>query len=497
MENLILINVTFSETRVALSENGAISEIYIERKSHPRIVGNIYKGRVGKIVPGMQAAFVDIGLDKSGFISVEDVTEEPFWAFLGGEEGEEEYHKPKAQPSLIQDMLREGQEVLVQVIKEPSGGKGPKLSSNVAIPGKYLVLLGTADIVGISRRIVSKEERSRLSALVNKAKPPGIGFIVRTASEDAPEGEILSELRYLTGTWDEIKRRSDGKSAPVLLYEEPSLYIRAIRDLATGDLKKIIVDSKEVYREIIAYLKSRYIGTDVAVELHEDPTPLFTRYGVEEEINRIYEKKVWLKSGGYLIIDLAEALTVIDVNTGRYLKGTTQDETIYNINVEAAIEIARQIRLRNLVGIIVIDFIDMKDQNKRKEVFRVFTEALERDKARSVILEMSPFGVVQMTRQRVRENLLSMISEPCEVCGGTGYVKSLESTVYEMLRLIKYNVQRGPITKITVKGDEKLISLLETIEGENLKRFVAELGVGLHIIPLKGEKHGYYELIAT
>jgi ribonuclease G len=481
MESIVLINVTFNETRVAVIENGLLAELYLERKSQPQIVGNIYKGKVGKIVPGMQAAFIELGLEKSGFISAEDVHEDSFLEFFLEEEEPQNYKK--ATKHLIQDVLREGQEVLVQVLKESTGGKGAKLSSYIALPGKYLVLLGTADLVGISRRIEDKEERKRLSDFIKQSKPKGIGFIARTASMGKTEDEIQQDMEHLIGLWQDIKKKSEEYKAPVLLYEEPSLNIKTIRDLITNEVKSIIVDSNEAYQEISNYLSSRFPGFNSKIELYSDHTPLFVQFGVESEIKRIFEKKVWLKSGGYLIIEETEALTVMDINTGKYLSGDNHEETIFDINVEAASEAARQIRLRNLVGIIVIDFIDMKNRHKKEEVFETFAEALRKDKARSVILDMSPFGVVQMTRQRVRESLLKTLAEPCGHCGGIGYEKSKETVSYEIMRELKIHIARPFTKKILIHANPYVIKTLKELEQKNLKQLEEEYSVEILFEP--------------
>ena len=369
MENQILINVTFNETRVAVMESGSVAELYIERKSTPRIVGNIYKGKVGKVVPGMQAAFIDIGINKSGFISVEDVQEESLYEFFleKGEEAAQDFSKQ--QNNLIQDILREGQHVLVQVLKESVGGKGAKLSSYIAIPGKYLVLLGTIDIVGISRKIEETEERDRLTELLNKIKPEGIGLIARTASFGISEEELEYDMKELLSIWEKVKKSNEEINGPSLIYEEPRLYLKAARDFVSNGMNKILVDSKEAYKEIKDFLKINFPDSIADVQFYNDTEPLFTKYGIEKDIKKIFNKKVWLKSGGHIIIEEAEGLTVVDVNTGRYKSGKGQEDTIYNINVEAALEIVRQIRLRNLVGIIVIDFIDIKNRQLREDVY--------------------------------------------------------------------------------------------------------------------------------
>ncbi|HEX9830286.1 MAG TPA: Rne/Rng family ribonuclease [Thermodesulfobacteriota bacterium] len=481
MESIVLINVTYNETRVAVIENGLLAELYLERKSQPQIVGNIYKGKVGKIVPGMQAAFIELGLEKSGFISAEDVHEDSFLEFFLEEEEPQNYKK--ATKHLIQDVLREGQEVLVQVLKESVGGKGAKLSSYIALPGKYLVFLGTADLVGISRRIEDKEERKRLSDFIKQSKPKGIGFIARTASMGKSEDELRQDMEHLMGLWTEIKKRSEEPKAPMLLYEEPSLNIKTIRDLITNDVKSIIVDSSEAYQEISNYLSSRFPGSNSKLELYSAPTPLFLQFGVESEIKRIFEKKVWLKSGGYLIIEETEALTVMDINTGKYLSGDNHDDTIFDINIEAASEAARQIRLRNLVGIIVIDFIDMKTRQRKEEVFQTFAEAMKKDKARSVILDMSPFGVVQMTRQRVRESLLKTLAEPCGHCGGIGYEKSKETASYEIIRELKVHIARPFTRKLSVYANPDVVKSLKELEQKNLNQLEQEYSVEILLEP--------------
>jgi ribonuclease G len=494
MENLILINVTFDETRVAVTESGTLVELYIERKSNPRTVGNIYKGKVGKIVPGMQAAFIDLGLERSGFISVEDVYEDSFIEFFLEEE--EAQSQKKKGKFLIQDVLREGQEVLIQVLKESTGGKGAKLSSNIALPGKYVVLLGIVDLVGVSRKIENEEERKRLNELIKNSKPKGLGFIARTASMGKSEEEIHQDMVSLIKLWEEIKTRADIEKAPVLLYEEPSLQIRAVRDLISSEVKSIIVDSIEAYRDISDYFLARFPEFNTNIELYRDNIPLFTQFGIEPEIKKIFEKKVWLKSGGYLIIEEAEALTVIDINTGRYLSGDTQEETIFKINIEAATEAARQIRLRNLVGIIVIDFIDLKNRSKRDEVFHTFIEALKEDKARSSIQEMSSFGVVQLTRQRVRESLLKNLAEFCSYCDGLGYVKSKETSLYEIIREIKSYIVRPLVRKILVRANTNVIKTLEELERENIKQLEVQFSKEILFEPIDDYDFKHFEIKA-
>ncbi len=492
MDNQILINVTFNETRVAVMEKGSVAELYIERKTTPRIVGNIYKGKVGKVVPGMQAAFIDIGMDKAGFISVEDVQEDSLYDFfLENEEEDSAQYIRKQQKNLIQDILREGQHVLVQVLKESVGGKGAKLSSYVAIPGKYLVLLGTLDIVGISRKIEDNEERERLSESIKKLKPQGAGLIARTASAGVSEEELAKDLKELLSIWEEVKKANEEKSGPSLIYEEPKLYIKAVRDFVSTEVTKILIDSDSAYSEVTDYLKRNFPDSNVDVELYKDSTPLFLKYGVENEIKKIFKKKVWLKSGGHIIIEEAEGLTVVDVNTGRYQSGKDPEETIYNINVEAALEIVRQIRLRNLVGIVVMDFIDLKNRQLRDGVSEVFVEALKRDKARSVVIEMSSFGVIQMTRQRLRESILKELAEPCFYCEGTGYLKSISTISYEIIRDIKKRLTKPVNKKITVQANSVVIKGMLDSEKDNLKQLEEEFGIEIEYKTVEGRIEKY------
>ncbi len=492
MENLVLINQTFNETRVAVIENGLLSELYIDRESSTRIAGNIYKGRVGKVIPGMQAAFVNIGLERSGFISVEDVREEPiFDLFLDDEEDDtSSYLRSRARPS-IQDILRDGQEVMVQVLKESVGEKGAKLTSYAAIPGKYLVFLGTLDIVGVSRKIVDETERTRLSSIIKAIKPEGVGLIARTASMGKSDTEIRGDMEYLIEMWSRVMDKYDKQKSPCLLYEEPKLYLKAARDIVSMDADKVIVDSPEVYSEIINYIQTRGDLSDVSIELYEKDEPLFDKFKLEQEIHKIYDKKVWLKSGGYLIIEEAEGLTVVDVNSGKYHSGKDQEETIFNINMEATKEIVRQIRLRNLVGIIVIDFIDLKNRELRDQIGAEFNESLKRDKARSVVLEMSTFGVVQMTRQRQRESVISELSEECDQCNGHGYIKSRETILYEILRGIKRQVAKPSIQKIVVQANPEVIERLMETEGENLKELESKNGNEIELRPIESRMDKY------
>lgn len=471
MKTQIFINTTFNETRVSVFEDGKLSELYIERNFEPQIVGNIYKGRIGKIVPGMQAAFVDIGIEKSGFISVEDVYEESLIEYFL----EEKENIPERKSGqLIQDILKENQEVIVQVIKEPVNEKGPKLSSYIGIPGKYTVLLGTIDMTGISRKIEDQDERERLTNIINSNKPDNLGFIARTASTGMDKDDIIDDMNNLVSTWEKIRTLSENSPSPSLLYEEPKLYLRAVRDFITSDVEEIVIDSEDTFNDIFSYISKFQPEKKPIIKAYSGKVPLFEKYGIENEIAKLYNRKVWLKSGAHLIIEEAEGLTVVDVNTGKFVSDKDHEEAIFKINLEAARESARQIRLRNLVGIIVIDFIDMRNQDYREKLYENFVESLKYDKARTVVHPMSPFGVIQLTRQRIRESVLKSLSESCTVCNGTGFVKSRDTISYEILRQLRYLLEKVEPAAVRIKASREIIDNLKRIEGENIKKIINE-----------------------
>jgi len=478
MRNQILINSTFNETRVALVEENTLAEIYVERSLSPQMVGNIYKGRIEKIVPGMQAAFVDIGSGKAGFISVEDVYEDSFPDFIDIEDRK----KLNTSRQSIQDKLVQGQDLIVQVIKEPVHGKGPKLTSNVSIPGKHLVLIAAANIVGISHKIEDEEERERLIEIISRLKPENLGFIARTFSEGIREKELSREIKSLVKIWSRIKKSYEKRKRPNLIYETPSLTIRAVRDLVTYNIDEIIIDDENLFSEIKKYLTKTYIHKNIKIKNYKSSQPLFEKYNIDKEVNEIYKKKVWLKSGGFLIIEETEGLTVIDVNTGRYTGKSDQNKTLLKINLEAAGEILRQIRLRNLVGIIVIDFIDLKDPALRKKVFSTVKKGTKNDKARTVIQDISQFSVLQLTRQRTRESILNTLADPCQTCMGIGRIKSKDTISYEILRKIKHLANKPKIKHITLEAHSDIIDNLLKKEEENINSIQESKGFEIKFI---------------
>ncbi len=447
MPNELIINSRPHETRVALIENGVVAELHIERKTGQELIGNIYRGRVVRVLPGMQAAFVDIGLDRSAFLYVSDVhqdfmdLEQMMLRNSGAseevlDEGTEE-DEPESLRGIsfnIEDLLHEGQDILVQISKEPIGTKGARLTSHISLPGRHLVLMPNVNHIGISRRIEDSEERERLRTLIQELRPDNVGFIVRTASEGSDRSKLKSEMDFLQKLWASIQERIAKASSPGLLYKDLTISRRSVRDLFTREVDRLVIDSREEYDHIMEFIETFVPSLKYSVELYEGPDPIFDFYDIEMEISRALEKKIWLKSGGYIVIELTEALTAIDVNTGSYVGTRNLEETILKTNLEAVKEIAYQLRLRNLGGLIVIDFIDMEKKANRERVFTVLKEALSRDKAKTHILRMSELGLIEMTRKRTRENLNRLLTAPCFYCEGRGSLKSMKTICYEIFR---------------------------------------------------------------
>jgi ribonuclease G len=673
MANVLLINAAGGETRVALVENGSITEYYLDRKRDRGIVGNIYKGRVVRVLPGMQAAFVDIGLEKAAFLYVSDVFYDPDFSeqefdltegehaeheelpapeqieeaeararaeqaeavaapAAGGpiaegaaqaadvvpaaqessaevaptaegavnppssmasdatpseapvdanghaddasngsaeddeyeddpevlevivQEGAEQSAVPAAQAAAvpagesatpaggslsaprppqaareatregggrrrrrrrrgggggndvkrangqapvaradapsdkehrrgngehrgeargggvqIQDLLKEGQEVIVQVVKDPIGTKGARITSHISLPGRHLVFMPTVDHVGISRRIDNEKERKRLREIINRMRPPGTGFIVRTVAEGVSEDKLVADIRFLIQEWNEVGKSKDQKPAPALLHPDLEMVLRATRDLFTNDVSKLVIDDRDEYEKVLAFVETLDPALKAQVELYTGEDPIFDAYGVEQEIRRALNRKVWLKSGGYLIIDQAEALVAIDVNSGRYVGKKNLEETITRINTEAAKEIVYQLRLRNIGGIIIIDFIDMDKPQNREKVFKALQEALGRDRAKTNVLKISELGLVEMTRKRVRESLGRMLNEACPYCEGKGYVRSKVTVVYEIFREIRREAPNFSEPTLVVNCHPEVAKILQNEERVELR----------------------------
>ncbi|MDK2778549.1 MAG: ribonuclease G [Pseudomonadota bacterium] len=418
----ILMNVTPTETRVAVVENGVVQEIFIERTNHRGLVGNIYKGKVVRVLPGMQAAFVDIGLERAAFIHAAEI-------------GNGDSSTP------ISQLVHEGQSLVVQVTKDPIGTKGARLTTQLAIPSRYLVYMPGADHVGVSQRIEEEGERERLKQLVNECMAAeGLtgeaGFILRTAAEGVGTDEILADTRYLRRLWRKLEERIRDNKKPSLIYDELPLSLRTLRDYARPEVSKIFIDSRETFGKIEQFVQQYVPEVADRIGYYPGPRPLFELYSVEDEIQRALERKVPLKSGGYLVIDQTEAMTTIDVNTGGFVGRRNLEETIFKTNLEAATAIGRQLRLRNLGGIIILDFIDMIDPEHQRQVLRMLEKVLEKDHAKTKISGVSELGLVEMTRKRTRESLEQMLMEPCPHCDGRGSVKTAETICYEIFREI-------------------------------------------------------------
>jgi ribonuclease G len=485
--NTLVITVDIAETRVALIEQGKITELFVEREQERSPVGNVYLGKVTRVLPGMQAAFIDIGLDRAAFLHVEDVVlHEDMDALLerdeeGGEEeaapgGDEEEGAPegaaaprkRAQPrkvsrsTPIRDVLKEGQTLMVQVSKGPIGTKGARVTSHVALPGRYVLYLPTVDQVGISKRIGNKLERQRLRESIEAVKPPQGGFIVRTMASGLTKKLLKADVGYLVKQWDEVaQRHAVVKTVPALLYEDLDITLRAARDYFTEDVQKIVIDSDREFERLRNFVGVFLPERIDDIERYDGRDPIFDEYGIEDEISRALSRKVPLPSGGYLIIDQAEALTAIDVNTGRFTgKGRDVEETIYQTNLEAVEEIAYQLRFRNIGGLIVLDFIDMERAQNREKVHRALIAVLKKDRATTTITKVSDLGLIEMTRKRTRESLGRTLLEPCFYCDGTGHLQSKSTICHEILRQIRR--ERDSLTgyKIVINAHPAICDML-------------------------------------
>ncbi len=624
MSSILVINAAGRETRVALIENGHIAEFYLERKKDKGIVGNIYKGRVVRVLPGMQAAFVDIGLEKAAFLYVTDIfydpdfsraqfeltegeheeggdsvevpehSEEALAQTVGQEvlaevaeakpeiaegatapileagpppvqatngpepappaeaplpvaeavappegvpapatsseptsEGEErgERRSPREermrhrhgpfgsaqgrddrarnrdpdkfrprQPAKIEDLLKVGQEVLVQISKDPIGSKGARLTSHISIPGRHLVFMPTVDHVGISRRIANEKERRRLRETVDRLRPAGTGFIVRTVAENVPQEKLESDIRFLIEVWNACVRRNEKMNGPGLLHPDLDLILRATRDLFARDVEKLVVDDRDEYERVLTFVTAQDPALRDRILLHENEEPIFDAYGIEQELNRAVQRKVWLKSGGYLVIDQAEALTAIDVNSGRYVGKKSLEETITKINVEAAKEIVYQLRLRNIGGIIICDFIDMEKPSNRDRVFKTLQEALGRDKAKTNVLRISELGLVEMTRKRVRESIGRVLHEDCAYCDGRGFVKTATSICYQIFREIRREAPNYKEPVLVINCNNDVAKLLAGEERQELRHLMDRYNKSILVKVQQGYHREQYDI---
>lgn len=445
MKTEIIINAATQETRIAILEDSRLAEILVERPDNERLVGNIYKGTVTSVLPGMQAAFIDIGLERSAFLHARDIGGSPERFGEDAEEEDVEDERPgrrtngsDARYTPIQNLLTKGQEVIVQVTKEPIGTKGPRVTTDISLPGRFIVLMPYADHIGVSRKISNWAEKRRLKQLVTSLRTENCGVIVRTVADGKGEDELVKDINALNRIWARIRRKAKRLAAPALIHSELGMTTSLIRDLFSDDVERVVVDSKPVYRDIITYLKGTAPHLRSRVVHHTDKEPIFDAFGIEEEIQNATNRRVPLRKGGFLVIDHTEAMVTIDVNTGRYVGRNNQEATILNINLEAANEIARQLRLRDIGGIIVIDFIDMMAEANKRRVLEEFLRPLRHDRSRINVGEhISEFGLLEMTRQRVRPSLLYTFSVPCPACKGVGRVESTDTTVTKIERWLK------------------------------------------------------------
>ncbi len=465
MGETLVINHGPSETRVALLSNGVPVELYVERDRDRSVVGNVYRGKVVRVLPGMQAAFVEVGLDRTAFLYVDDALVDPeMVAAEGATDGFRNSSKHD-----IGAILKTGQEVLVQVQKEPIGTKGARLTRQITVPGRNLVYMPFNPHIGVSRRIENEEERERLRAVMQESSSEvGGGFIVRTAAEGIEGEKLRREVRLLKQMWDDIERRGASGPTPDMIFEDLDLVLRATRDLFTDEVDGIIADNEEDYERIRSFVKSFAPGEESRVKLHDPYEPIFDHYGIEVEIERALERRVWLKSGGYIVIDQAEALTVIDVNSGRFVGKSSLEDTITQINLEAVKEVVYQLRLRNVGGIVIIDFIDMATSANRDKVLGALEEALKHDKAKTTIVRMSEIGLVELTRKRVRESLGQMLTEPCPYCKGRGFVKSEQTVASEVLRAIARHMHRERAPTVLVNMHPGVADYLYAYDDEHI-----------------------------
>jgi ribonuclease G len=533
----IIINSTPHEARVALLEDNTLAEIHIERAQQRNIAGNLYKGRVTRVLPGMQAAFIEVGLEKAGFIHVSDL----FGGQLPSGFFEEDEHDDLDEPddpeemslddipdedaaettpvagtngkkkdagrrgrrerfahhAPLEERIKKNQEILVQVTKEPIGTKGCRLTSHISLPGRHLVYTPTVGHIGVSRRIADPKERKRLRDIVQELRPPEGGFIVRTACEGLTKKEMQDDMRFLLKLWGGIAKKAESTSAPALLHDDMDVSLRIIRDLFSADIHEVIIDAQPDYDRVKEFVSAFLPRLASRVKLHERQEAIFDHYNVESQIAKALDRRVYLKSGGHIVIDHTEALTAIDVNTGRFVGKKDQEETMLQTNLEAAKAVVEQLRLRNIGGLIIIDFIDMERAANRNKVTEALREALKKDKTRSSMKKISELGLVQMTRKRTRESLLRQLCDPCPYCEGKGYLRSVPTVASEILRQLKKEAFRHPTAPhLVVKAHEEVITFLYDEEGERLdeiehflrKRIFLRATVGLH--------HEHYEIDA-
>ncbi len=506
MKKEMLINASQSEEcRIAIVEDGRLEELYVERASQDNYVGNVYKGKVVNLEPSIQAVFVDFGVGRNGFLHISDV--EPNYFRQGGYDPDELMRKERAEAAQavasgrsrhrppasggfrprfkppIQEIFKRGDEVLVQVIKEGIGNKGPTLSTYISIPGRYLVLMPALGRVGVSRKIEDEDERRKLKGYLNELRPPkGLGFIVRTAGAGRSKRDLSRDLAYLLRLWKSIVKRVKEVPAPTHIYEESDLIIRTIRDMLTPDIDNIVIDNEDAMDRAQEFLKLIMPKSSDRLQLYSGDQPLFHQYNVEMEIAKIHAREVPLPDGGSIVIDQTEALVAIDVNSGSFRTDDSAEDSAFRLNVAAAREISRQLRLRDLGGVIVNDFIDMRREKHRRGVENTLKDCMKRDRARTKILRTSPFGLVEMTRQRIKPGLKRSLYQECPCCGGRGNVKTEESMALDVIRLLLRAKQQATCASVTVRVNEKVASYLNNQKRRELAELEGEKNMDIRIL---------------
>ena len=486
MSEEILVNVNPREIRAALLENGVLQEVFIERTSRRGLTSNIYKGRVQRVLPGMQAAFVDVGLERTAFLHASDINPERDAGVAAGDDRERH----------IRELVCEGQDILVQVVKDPLGTKGARLTTFVTMPSRYLVHMPFGRGIGVSARIESEGERARLREIVEDlAVGNRGGWIVRTAAEDAPRDALRADMLFLDKLWDAVSERGLRSAPGALVHADLDLPLRLLRDLLAPRVERVRVDDAEVYGRMKHFAASFIPELEPKIQEYAEARPIFDLYGVEDEIARALERKVPLKSGGYLVLDQTEAMTTIDVNTGGYVGHRNLEETIFRTNLEAAQAIARQIRLRNLGGIIIVDFIDMEEEGHREQVLFALERALQNDHARNQITEVSRLGLVEMTRKRTRESLEHVLCRPCPTCRGRGSVKTPETVCYEIFRDILRQARQFEFQELLVLAHVEVLDLLVDEEASGLAELESLTGRPIRLQAESGYSHDQYDVV--
>ena len=526
MKKEIIINAGANETRIAITEDGRLAELFVETANKEKMVGDIYLGKVAKVMPGIKAAFVDLGLGQDGFLHFSDIGNrfEEYSAMIGDDDDQGEEGEKDGDPSLVgthpgeepgrhphdaarpstpppsnnggdhhsqhraphrEVKLEKGQEIIVQITKEPVGKKGVRVTSEVSLAGRFLVLLPFDGKIGISKKISSFKEKRRLRKIVQPILPEGFGVIIRTVAEGKDDSSLTNDLKDLVDTWREVEKTVKSEKSPCLLYKDMSTTSSVIRDLFSNDVSRVVVDSRKLHKEIRAYIRYTSVQLLDKIELHRDKRPIFDVYEIEKEIETTLARKVWLKSGGYLIIDPTEAMVVVDVNSGRYAAKKEQEQNSLRTDMEAAREICRQLRLRDIGGIIVIDFIDLDDERNKRKVFDELKKEFRRDRAKVTVLPMTEFGLVQITRQRIRQNILHSFTEKCPACGGTGLVQSRTTTINQIERWIRRFKGETSEWRIIVKVNPQLADSLRVGTFSRLRklRFKFRLWITLETDP--------------